>query len=214
MCPRPQYTILNYMVGTGSCGPMKIIFGSVISSCCTSLNIKFGANRTFDIPKIPVYRFGLYWRYQILWADEDNFWQRYFHFFYFHVLKTQVYRFDYYGRYRTLWTDEDSFRYCYLEYVNKSKYLIWYESDFPCAQDSGIAIWFRWELGVWHRHSPFSIQTGLWLIVFVFGRNCDCYGRTVGQADIAQMSQNFTLIKYLQGSQGLRSIFLCVFCTY
>ena len=69
MCPRPQYTDLTYMRGTGPCGPMRIIFRSVIKSMYISLNIKFGANRTFHLPKIPVYRFGLYGRSQIQSTD-------------------------------------------------------------------------------------------------------------------------------------------------
>ena len=57
------------MGGTGPCGPMTIIFGSVIRS----LHIKFGAKRSFHVPKIPVYQFGLYGRYQILWTDLAHF---------------------------------------------------------------------------------------------------------------------------------------------
>ena len=52
--------------------------GSLIQSWNTSLNIKFGANRTFHVPKIPVYWFGFYGRYQILQTDEDNFWQSWY----------------------------------------------------------------------------------------------------------------------------------------
>ena len=52
MCSRPQFTDLTYIGGTGPCGPMTIIFGSVIKI----LHIKFGANRSFHVPKIPVYR--------------------------------------------------------------------------------------------------------------------------------------------------------------
>ena len=112
MCSRPQFTDLAYMGGTGPCGPMTIIFSSVMKSWYTSLttkfgvyrafhvlktrvipfsymggpepcgpmtiifgsairilHIKFGANRSFHVPQIPVYRFGLYGRYQILWTD-------------------------------------------------------------------------------------------------------------------------------------------------
>ena len=69
MCSRPQFTDLTYIGGTGPCGPMTIIFGSVIKI----LHIKFGANRSFHVPKIPVYRFGLYGRYQILWTDIAHF---------------------------------------------------------------------------------------------------------------------------------------------
>ena len=74
MCSRPKFTDLTYMGGTGPCGPMTIIFGSVIQSKYTSLNIKFGVNRTFHVLKTPVYRFDLYRKYRILWTDEDNFW--------------------------------------------------------------------------------------------------------------------------------------------
>ena len=69
MCSRPQFTDLTYMGGTGPCGPMTIIFGSVIKI----LHVKFGANRSFHVPKIPVYRFGLYGWYQILWTDIAHF---------------------------------------------------------------------------------------------------------------------------------------------
>ena len=74
MCLRPQYTDLTTMGGTGSCGPRSIVLGSVIYSWYTSLNIKFSANRTFHVAKIPVYRFGLYARYQIqIWSDIAHF---------------------------------------------------------------------------------------------------------------------------------------------
>ena len=69
MCSRPQYTGLTYMGGTGSCKPMRIIFGAVIKSQSASLSIKFGANETFHVPKIRVFLFGFYGRYQILWID-------------------------------------------------------------------------------------------------------------------------------------------------
>ena len=64
-----SFIYLIYMGGTGPCGPMTIIFDSVIKS----LHIKFGANCSFHVPKIPVYRFGLYGRYQILWTDIAHF---------------------------------------------------------------------------------------------------------------------------------------------
>ena len=69
MCSRPQFTDLTYIGGTGPCGPMTIIFVSVIKS----LQIKFGANCSFHVPKIPVYQFGLYGGYQILWTDIAHF---------------------------------------------------------------------------------------------------------------------------------------------
>ena len=73
MCSKTQYTDLTYMGATGSCRPMRIFFGIVIYSWYTSLNIKFGANRTFHVPKIPIYRLGLYGRYQILYTDLAHF---------------------------------------------------------------------------------------------------------------------------------------------
>ena len=73
MWPRSLYTDLVNMGGARSCGPMRIIFGSVIEGWCTSPNIKFDANRTFHVTEIPVYRFGLYGRYQNLWTDKAHF---------------------------------------------------------------------------------------------------------------------------------------------
>ena len=73
MCSRHQYTDLTYKGGTGSCGPITIIYDSVINNWYTSLNIKFGANRTFYVPKTPVYRFNLYGRYKTLWTDDKLF---------------------------------------------------------------------------------------------------------------------------------------------
>ena len=73
MCPRPQYTDLTYMGGTGHCAPMRIIFDTVLKSWYTSLYIKFDANRTLHVPKIPVYPFDLYGRYRTLCTDENNF---------------------------------------------------------------------------------------------------------------------------------------------
>ena len=54
MYSRPQFTDYTYMGGTGPCLQMTIIFGSVIWSYYTSLNIKFGVNRTFHVLKTPV----------------------------------------------------------------------------------------------------------------------------------------------------------------
>ena len=73
MYSRPLFTDLTYMAGTGSCRPMRIIFGSVIKSSYISLNVEFGANWTFHVPNISVYRFDLYGRYRTLWTDEVNF---------------------------------------------------------------------------------------------------------------------------------------------
>ena len=77
MCSRPQFTDLTYMRGTGPCGPMTIIFGSVIQSQYASQNINFGVNRTFHVLKTAVYRIDLYGGYRTLWTDDDNFWQCY-----------------------------------------------------------------------------------------------------------------------------------------
>ena len=51
MCSKPQFTDLTYMRRTRLCGPMTIIFGSVIKSQYTSLNIQFGVNRLFHVVK-------------------------------------------------------------------------------------------------------------------------------------------------------------------
>ena len=73
MCPRTQYTHLTTIGGTGPCGPMRIIFDSVIKSWYINQNIKFGVNRTFYVPKNTVCRFDYYWRYRTMWTDEHNF---------------------------------------------------------------------------------------------------------------------------------------------
>ena len=44
-----------------------------ITTTTISLNIIFGANRPSHMPKIPVYRFGLYGRYQILCTNIAHF---------------------------------------------------------------------------------------------------------------------------------------------
>ena len=180
MCSRPQFTVLTYMEGTRPCRAMTIIFGcviqsqytsvnikfgvnrtfhvlnsitiifcSVIKSQYTSLNIKFGVNRTFQVLKTPVYRFGLYGRYQTLWTDDDNFWQCYLELVYkpkyeiwceseVPCAQDHSYRFDLYRRYQVLCTDDDYFWQCYLELAYKSKYQIWCESNVPCAQDPSL----------------------------------------------------------------------------
>ena len=51
MCSRPQFTDLAYMGGTGLCGPMTIIFGSVIKTEYKSLTTNFGVNRAFHVLK-------------------------------------------------------------------------------------------------------------------------------------------------------------------
>ena len=151
MYSKPQFTELTYIGGTGPCGPMTVIFGSAIQSQHTSLNIKFGVNRTFDLLKTPVYRFDSYRRYQILWTDDDNFCSviqsQYTSLNInfgvnrtFPVLKTPVYRIDLRQRHRTLWTDDCNFWQCYLELVYTLKCQIWCESDVPCAQDPSLPI--------------------------------------------------------------------------
>ena len=151
MCSRPQFTDLTYMGGTGLCLLMTIIFGSVIQSKHTSLNIKFSVKRTFHVLKTPLYRFDLYGKYRILWTDDDNFWQ---------CCLELVYKPNYqiwckssipcaqdpslpiclYGRYRTLWTNDDNFCQCYYELTYKPKYQIWCDSDIPCTQDPSLPI--------------------------------------------------------------------------
>ena len=42
------------MGGIAPCGPMTIIFGGIIKSEYTSLNIKFGVNRTYYVLKTSV----------------------------------------------------------------------------------------------------------------------------------------------------------------
>ena len=139
------------MGSTGSCGPISIIFISVIYSQYKSLNIKFGENRTFHVLNTAVYRFDFYERHRILQtitiifgsAIQSQYTSPNIKFGVnrtFHVFKTPIYRFDLYGRYRTLWTDDDNFWQCYLELVYKPKYQIWCESDVPCAQDPSLLI--------------------------------------------------------------------------
>ena len=51
MYSRPQFTDLTYMGGTAPSGPMTIVFGGIIKSYYTCLNINFGVNRTFHVLK-------------------------------------------------------------------------------------------------------------------------------------------------------------------
>ena len=181
MWSRPQYTDLTYMRGTRPCAPMTITFSSVIQSYYISQTIKFSVNRTF------------------------------------HVLKTPVYRFDLYGRYRTLWTDDYNFWQCYLSLVYKPKYQLWCESDVPSKHQftdltnmggnrfcRPIQPIFNANQRMGNRSlcANFQVCCSLCSDAIVFN--------TEGQTDIAQMSQNFALIKCLQGTQGPRSLFLGV----
>ena len=148
---RPQFTDMTYMGGTGRCEPMTIVFGGIIWSQYTSLNIKFGVNRTFHVLKTTVYRFDLCGRYRTLWTVGDNFGgiiqSQYTNLNIkfgvhrtFHVLKTPVCWFDLFGGNQTLWADDDKFWQCYLELVHKPKYLIWCEPDVLCTQDPSLPI--------------------------------------------------------------------------
>ena len=133
MYSRQQFTDLTYMAGTRPCEPITIIFGIVIQSQHTSLNIKFGVKRTFHVLKTPVtdltYMGGTglcgsmtivfdgiiksqYTSLNIKFGVNRS----------FHVLKPTVYRFNLYGRQQTVWTDNDNFWYCYLELAYTPKY--------------------------------------------------------------------------------------------
>ena len=153
MCSRTQFTDLTYMGGSGPCGPITIIFGSVIQSWHTRLNINYGVNRKFHVLKNPVYRFDLYWRYEpcgpmtiilgsIIQSQHASLNIKFGVNRTFHVHKTTVYRFDLYGRYWTLWTDDDNFWQFYSELV----YQIWCGYDVSCAQDPSLEICLIWEV--------------------------------------------------------------------
>ena len=98
-----------------------------------------------------------------------------------------------------LWTDEDNFWQCNLELVYKPKYQIWCESDFPCAQDPGVSVWFIWEVpDAVNQYGPFSILTSVWIIqacvlvniksIALCARTISCLPLTDGRAlVIAQM---------------------------
>ena len=151
MYSRPQFTDLTCMGGTGLCGPMTIIFGGIIKSQYTSLNIKFGVNRTFHVLKTTVYRFDLYGKYQTLWTDDDNFSQCYLELAYkptyqfwcesdIPCTQDPSYRFDLYGRYQTDRTGDVQCQWGDLEVGCKIKYKIWCESDVPCTHDNSLPI--------------------------------------------------------------------------
>ena len=151
MCSRPQFTDLTSMGGTGLCEPMTIIFCSDIQSQHTSLNIKFGVNRTFHVLKTPVTDLtymggtGTCAPMTIIFGSviQSQYTSQNIKFGVnrtFHVVKTPVYRFDLYERYQVLCTDDDQIWQCYLELSYKPKYKIWYESDVPCTQDPSLPI--------------------------------------------------------------------------
>ena len=106
MYSRQQFTDLTYMGGTRPCGPMTIIFGSVIKSQYTSHNIKFGVNRTFHVFKTSVtdltYMGGTApcGPMTIIFGSVIKSWYTSLNFEFgvnwmFYVLKTSVYRVDY-----------------------------------------------------------------------------------------------------------------------
>ena len=151
MCSRPHFTDLTYMGDTGPCGPMMIIFGSVIQSYHASLNVGFGVNRSFHVLKTPVtdltYMGGTGpcspWTIIFSSVFKSQYTSLNIKFRVnrtFHVIKTRVYQFDLYKRYQVLCTDDDNFRQCYLELAYKPKYQIWCESDVPCTEDPSLPI--------------------------------------------------------------------------
>ena len=136
-----MYTDLTTMRGTGPCGLMRIIFGSIIQNWYTSLSIKFGANRTFKYTDLTIMRgTGYYGPMRIIFLCVINRWYTSPNTKFganrtFYVPKTPVCLFNYYG---TLWIDEDNFYQYYLELVYKAKHQIWCESDIPCPQDPNM----------------------------------------------------------------------------
>ena len=151
MCSRPKFKDLTYMGGTGPCGPITIVFGGIVQSQYTSLNINFDVNRTINLLKTPVtdltYMGGSRpcGPMTIIFSSVIKSQRTRININFgvnrtFHVLKTTIYRFDLYVRYQTLWTDDDNFWQCYLELVNKPKFQILCESDVPCSQDPSLPI--------------------------------------------------------------------------
>ena len=131
MYSRPQFVDLTYMGGTRRCGPTTIIFGGIIQSQHTSLNIKSGVYRTFHELKTQftdlTYMGGPGPAHRQHTSLNTKFGVNRT----FHVLKTPVYRFVLYGRYQTLKTDDDNFWQCCSELAYKPKYQIWCLSDVP-----------------------------------------------------------------------------------
>ena len=66
MCVRPQFPDLTYIGDSRFNKPIQELFCNSTKSQFTSLNMKFGVNRIFHVPRTPVYRFDLYGRYQSL----------------------------------------------------------------------------------------------------------------------------------------------------
>ena len=109
VCARTQISDLAYMGGSGLCGPMTIIFGSVIKTEYKSLTTKFGVNRAFHVIKLQFIDLtymggtGPYVLMTIIFSSVI--WRLYTSITIkfgvnraFHVLKTPVYRFDLYKR--------------------------------------------------------------------------------------------------------------------
>ena len=64
-----SFIYLIHMGGTGPCDSIKNIFGNHVNH----KHRKIGVNRMFHVLKTPVYRLGLYGRYQILLTDIAHF---------------------------------------------------------------------------------------------------------------------------------------------
>ena len=119
----------------------------------------------------------------------------------FHVLKTPVYRFDLYGRYRTLWLNANNFWQCYLELVYKPKYQICCESRYTSLVYMGCTRSFEPIQPIFNTDRPMAnISLFTKFEVRRSWRSHAILISTDGQTDIAQRSQNFALIKYLQGT--------------
>ena len=73
ICLGSQHFDLINIGGTRYCWAIKIIFGNQTWTNYTNLNINFGVNRTFHMPKTPVSWFNLYGSYPTLRTDQDNF---------------------------------------------------------------------------------------------------------------------------------------------
>ena len=108
------------MVGTEPCIAMGIIFASVIKSRYTSLHIRFGANRTFYVPKTkytdltymggtgPCGPMKLIFG-TVIKSFHTSLIIKFGANRTFHMPNIPVFRFDLYGRYQILWIDEANF---------------------------------------------------------------------------------------------------------
>ena len=151
MQSRQLLTDLTYMGGTRPCGPMTIIFRSVIQSQHTSLYSSFGVNRTIHVLKTtvtdltymgvtrPCGPMTIIFR-SVIQSQHTSLNITFGVTCTLHLLSTTVYRFDLYGRYQTLWIDDDNFSQPYLELAYKPTYQFWCESGVPCTQDPSLRI--------------------------------------------------------------------------